>query len=77
MSTAITSSTPELIAFIMVLVIWETAWKGFALWRAGQRGDSTWFIALLLLNTAGILPITYLLLTKGRPHKSPSRKHKS
>ena len=41
-------------------VLWETAWKGIALWRAGRNGHKGWFIAILILNTIGILPIVYV-----------------
>lgn len=46
---------------IALLVIWELAWKGFALWRAGRNNQPGWFLALLLINSAGILPIIYLI----------------
>lgn len=46
---------------IGLLAIWDLAWKGMALWRAGRRNEQWWFIALLLINSLGILPICYLL----------------
>ena len=49
---------------IIILVIWSTYWKGRALWTAGDRKDKKWFIVMLILNTAGILPIIYLLTRK-------------
>lgn len=39
--------------------IWEIIWKGFGLWRAARNGHKIWFIAILVLNTIGILPIIY------------------
>jgi len=45
---------------ITLLVIWSVAWKGWALWRAARAGSKGWFIAFLLINTAGILEIIYL-----------------
>ena len=47
---------PLFIAF----VLWSIAWKGLALWHAGRRGQYWWFLALLLINTFGILEIIYL-----------------
>lgn len=44
--------------------IWELIWKGLALWRAARRQQLGWFVALLIFNTLGILPIIYLLLTR-------------
>ncbi|MDP2990199.1 MAG: DUF5652 family protein [Kiritimatiellota bacterium] len=46
---------------IVIVAIWEVVWKGFALWRAGRNGQPVWFIFLLIVNSAGILPIIYLL----------------
>ncbi len=49
------------IAFLL-LIAWSLVWKGLALWRASQRGEKTWFVALLVINTAGILEILYLFV---------------
>lgn len=45
---------------IIPLGIWELIWKGIALWKCGKNNQMKWFIAILLLNTIGILPIVYL-----------------
>jgi len=45
---------------IIALIIWSLIWKGLALWRAARGGRKYWFVAILLLNTIGILPIIYL-----------------
>lgn len=47
---------------LAVLAIWELAWKGLALWRAARNEERYWFVALLFINTIGILPIAYLLI---------------
>jgi len=47
------------IIFILVLA-WGLFWKGFALWYAAKRGEKWWFIALLVINTLGILEIVYI-----------------
>lgn len=57
---------PVVMAWFLAAMIWELLWKGFALWRAAQRRQKGWFIALLVLNTLGILPILYLLITRKR-----------
>ena len=49
---------------IVILVIWEIIWKGLALWRAAQLEQKGWYIAILILNTVGILPIIYLIVSK-------------
>jgi|TARA_Y100000310_G_C20208300_1_gene590100 methionyl-tRNA synthetase len=43
------------------LVFWEAIWKGIGLWKCGRNKQLSWFIAIFVLNTAGILPIIYLL----------------
>ncbi|MDL2341663.1 MAG: DUF5652 family protein [Patescibacteria group bacterium] len=48
---------------LVLLAVWELAWKGLALWRAAHRNQTKWFIALLFINSAGLLPIMYLLAT--------------
>ena len=45
---------------VYVLSIWSLIWKGMALWRAAKHSQRNWFIALLVLNTIGILDIIYL-----------------
>ena len=43
-----------------VLLVWSIAWKGLALWRASKNDQKNWFIAILVVNTLGILEIVYL-----------------
>jgi Family of unknown function (DUF5652) len=43
-----------------LLLLWESFWKGLALWHSGRRGQSWWFVILLVVNTVGILEIIYL-----------------
>jgi len=56
-------STGWVIALV-IAAIWELAWKGVALWRASKREEKWWFIALLVINTVGVLPILYLLFAR-------------
>jgi hypothetical protein len=51
---------PTFFAGFMLLVLWIMIWKGIALWKASKNDSKPWFIALLLLNTFGILEITYI-----------------
>ena len=59
--------------FFIGLFLWDFVWKGFALWRAGRRNQPAWFFLLLILNTAGILPIIYLLITREKKQNYTSR----
>ncbi|MGE5404829.1 MAG: DUF5652 family protein [Candidatus Saccharibacteria bacterium] len=47
---------------ILPLVIWSLAWKGTALWNAARSKQLAWFVALLVINTAGLLEMIYLAL---------------
>lgn len=46
--------------WIVPLALWELVWKGIALWKAARADARNWFIALLLINSAGVLPILYI-----------------
>ena len=52
--------------FFAVLMIWSVIWKGLALWRAAKLDSKIWFIALLIVNTVGILEILYLFVFSKR-----------
>lgn len=54
----------------VLLAIWDLVWKAIALWRAAQRKEVLWFIAILIVNSLGILPIIYLLLKSAPGKKS-------
>lgn len=59
-----------MVLFSMILIVavaWSMVWKGLALWRAGRNNQLGWFIALLLINTMGILEIVYLLTAGKKP----------
>ncbi|MFA5099091.1 MAG: DUF5652 family protein [Candidatus Paceibacterota bacterium] len=51
---------------------WSVIWKGLALWKAARLGDKYWFMALLVINTLGILEILYIYIfsekTKAHHH---------
>jgi methionyl-tRNA synthetase len=50
----------SLLIWLIPLAIWDMIWKGIALWKAGKNSQLNWFIAIFILNTAGILPIIYI-----------------
>jgi hypothetical protein len=45
---------------VLLIVVWEIIWKGISLWKSARNNQRNWFIALLIVNTVGILPIIYL-----------------
>ncbi|HDZ60940.1 MAG TPA: hypothetical protein ENH46_04500 [Candidatus Pacearchaeota archaeon] len=63
---------------VIILLIWTIAWKGVALWKSARKNSILWFVALLVLNTAGILPILYIFvfskMKKIKSKKSSKRK---
>jgi hypothetical protein len=50
--------------FIILLVIWELVWKTIALWKSARNNHKVWFICIAFINTAGILPIVYILMNR-------------
>ncbi len=47
---------------LIPIILWSFIWKGLALWRAAKNDSKPWFIALLFVNTLGILEILYLFV---------------
>jgi hypothetical protein len=47
---------------LLLVTAWTISWKGIALWKAAQNKSKPWFIALLLINTLGILEIIYIYI---------------
>ena len=52
----------------LVLALLVVALKGYALWHAARRSETWWFIALLIINTMGILELIYLYFVVGKWH---------
>lgn len=50
-----------LIPFLIVIAVWTIAIKGYALWHAARNGQKEWFVAILVINTLGILEVLYLV----------------
>lgn len=48
--------------WIALAVLWTLVWKGLALWRAAELRQKYWFVAMLIVNTLGILEIIYIFL---------------
>ncbi len=58
-----------LVAIIVLISLWSVFWKGFALWFSAKNRQLPWFIFLLIFNTAGVLPIIYLIWFKPKSKK--------
>ncbi len=51
---------PRILAILIIVAIWDIVWKGVALWKSAGHKQKAWFIWLLIINSAGILPIVYI-----------------
>lgn len=63
-----------LLPLILTAAIWSIYWKGMALWRAARLDQKKWFIALLIINTGGILEILYIYYFSEKKEEN-SRQH--
>jgi hypothetical protein len=52
--------------FWLPLIIWSLIWKGIALWKAARLAQKRWFIAILIISSAGILEIIYIFLVANK-----------
>lgn len=50
---------------LLVLMLAVITLKGYALWHAAKRDEKGWFVAILLINTIGILELVYLYSVVG------------
>ena len=47
--------------WVYIAVIFDLLLKAFALWRAARNDHKYWFIALLIINSVGIVPLVYII----------------
>jgi hypothetical protein len=45
---------------LIPLAIFDLTLKGIAAWKAARNRQFGWVVALIVLNTAGVLPLVYL-----------------
>ena len=58
-----------LIPIIIVLSVWDVAWKLIALWKSARNSHMAWFICIAIFYTVGILPIIYILTHRNKSIK--------
>jgi len=63
---------PPFLWWLLPFAVLDIILKAFALWRVAKKGQVLWFVALLLVNSLGILPGFYLLLTQPRQSSKKS-----
>ncbi len=52
---------------LLLLALWTIPWKGVAMWKASRLNQRNWFIALLIVNTLGLLEIFYIFYIARKP----------
>jgi len=69
--------------FLIIAALWTVAIKGYALWHAARNSQKWWFVALLFINTLGILEVIYLIWFRPtsphfhKTHSSHTPEHES
>jgi hypothetical protein len=59
-------------ATLILLILfgaWSAYWKIFGLWHAARDGKKWWVVALIVINTLGILEIIYIFAVRTRHGK--------
>lgn len=56
------AQNPAILIGLLTAIVVASTLKGFPLWRAARNNSSGWFVALLLINTFGILELLYLFV---------------
>lgn len=64
------------VQYLLPLVLLDLVLKGFALWKAARKGQTIWFVALLLVNSMGILPLVYILFNQDQKEAPKKAKKK-
>lgn len=61
-----------LFSLLIPFAVFDLILRGFALWKSAKKDQNVWFVALLIVNSMGILPLIYLILN--RDQKPTSKK---
>ncbi|MEI7838432.1 MAG: DUF5652 family protein [bacterium] len=61
MLSSVTGKNQGILIAVAVVFLIDLVLKGFALWRASRNKHRVWFIILLVVESAGLLPLIYLL----------------
>ncbi|OGM29824.1 hypothetical protein A2801_00145 [Candidatus Woesebacteria bacterium RIFCSPHIGHO2_01_FULL_41_10] len=59
----------QMIILVVVVSLFDLVMKAIALWKAARARQKYWFIALLLLNTVGVIPLIYIFFVNKRASK--------
>lgn len=54
---------------LVLLVLADVILRGMGMWRAARKGRQWWFVAMLVINSVGILPVVYMLFFEKKGKK--------
>jgi len=60
--------------WLLLVFVWSTAWKAWALWIAAKKDQKVWFLVFIILSTAGILEIFYIFYFSSHTRVSSENK---
>jgi len=60
--------------WIYPILVWTLVWKAVGAWKAARKGHLVWFVMFFIFNTAGVLPILYLLFFQKMDFSGKSKK---
>lgn len=63
-------SSPMNQPYIYLLLLADLVLRGLALYKSAKKDQKVWFVALLIVNSLGVLPLVYLFLQKKGENKS-------
>lgn len=52
--------------FIYILLVADLILRGISLYKSARKDQKVWFVALLVVNSLGILPLIYLFLNRAK-----------
>ncbi len=60
-------------AYVLIILgivfLFDLILRGIAMWKAAKKNQKIWFVALLFINSVGILPVIYLLVVDKKEKK--------
>lgn len=54
---------------LMLIIVADVILRGMGMWRAARKGQQGWFVAMLVINSVGILPVVYMLFFEKKRKK--------
>jgi hypothetical protein len=54
---------------LLPFALFDLILKGISLWKTAKAGQKGWFVALLIINSVGILPLIYLVFFQKKVKK--------